>query len=291
MRMGAYVLETLAHLDSDTAGLLRVVGLEGLERTARSELSQRLGVGAARLVAETPPFGFVDLYSLDELSRTLAWPSVVRRGVGGKRPDYVGSNSVGVWSILEAKGRTAKGNLPGTRAQAHEQAQALDFRDARGRIIPIDFRLGSVARLSASAVDVWFEDPETPSRARTYEADLDELLYAYYQPARDLLELYGGELRGVSGATSFGSAPLPSTSVSLIVHRRMAEVLDDLDLLRETRASLQDEFAADQSAAVEAEDRQLSVGQDGLGLLIEADPVDLAWWFGELRKSVREEKR
>jgi len=284
LRLGGYVLELLAHLDTGPDGALQVVGLSGLEPTARSELSQRLGVGAARVVAETRPIGLVDRYSLDALSRASAGPRVVRRGASGKRPDFVGSNAAGDWSVLEAKARTAKGTLPGTRARAHSQAQAVDFRDARGRIIPIELRIGSVARLGPAAVDVWFEDPRDLTVDRVYESDPDELLFAYYQPVRDLIDVYGRRLRGVSGAESFGSAPLPQSSASLIVHQGIMEVLDDPDALRAVRAEFQDEFAEYQADAVDAEDRTLSVGQDGLGLLIEVDPVDLASWFRELRE-------
>jgi hypothetical protein len=84
---------------------------------------------------------------------------VIRRGPGGQRPDFVGSDVAGAWSVLEAKARSAKGSLPGIRARAHAQAQAVDFEDLLGRLIPIDMRIGSVARLEDELVNVWFEDP------------------------------------------------------------------------------------------------------------------------------------
>ena len=99
MRLGAFMLETLAHLDVVEGGGLAVVGLDGLEPTARSEFSQRLGVGVARVVAESQQVGLVDLYSLYALSRSTAAPTVVRRGVGGRRPDFVGADAAGAWSV------------------------------------------------------------------------------------------------------------------------------------------------------------------------------------------------
>jgi hypothetical protein len=111
MRLGGFVLETLAHLDVAEGGGLVVIGLDGLEPTARSELSQRLGVGMARVVAESQQIGLVDLYSLYALSRSTAAPTVVRRGVGDRRPDFVGADAAGVWSVLEAKGRSGKGDV------------------------------------------------------------------------------------------------------------------------------------------------------------------------------------
>ncbi len=120
----------------------------------------------------------------------------------------------------------------------------MDFRDVLGRPIAIDLRVASVSRLSPEAVTVWFEDPDSADDARVYEADPDELLVANYQSARDVAEVYGRELRGSSGAESFGSAPLPQSSVSLMVHNDIMEVLDDPDGLRQVRAEWQEEFAS-----------------------------------------------
>jgi hypothetical protein len=285
MRLGGFVLETLAHLDLDAHGGVRVVGLDGLEPTARSELSQRLGVGMARVVAETQAIGLLDLYALDALSRSDAAPKVLRRGPGAQRPDFVGADASGTWSVLEAKGRSGKGTLPGTRARAHSQAQAVDFQDTLGRVIPIDMRIGSVARLGGMDSDVWFEDPPRSELRRTYTADPDELLHAYYRPARDLIEVYGPRLRGVSGAVDFGSAPLPGTNLSLAVHRRIGGVLNEpADVLRAVRAELQEDFMRDRADAVGNDDLQLSVGRDGLALLAESEPVEMAAWFKDLRQ-------
>lgn len=284
-RLGAIVLELLAHLDIGPAGQVQVVGLEGLEQTAKSELSQRFGIGLARVVAEAAPIGLVDLYALDALSRTAAAPRVLRRGPTGRRPDFVGADASGTWSVVEAKARSAKGTLPGTRARVHAQAEAVDFEDLLGRLIPIDMRIGSVARLNAQGVEVWFEDPPEGTRERVYMADPDDLLYAYYEPVRDLVEVYGSRLRGVSGATGLGSAPLPGSGISLAVHRRILRALDDPAGLRGIREELQDDLSEYRWRAVEAEDRDLSIGLDGLGLLSEPEAIDPVTWFRELRES------
>jgi hypothetical protein len=285
MRLGAFALEILAHLDLDAHGNLAVVGLEGLEPTAKSELSQRLGVGIARVVAETADVGLVDLYALHALSRSSGAPMVLFRGPGARRPDFVGADASGSWSVLEAKGRSATGTLKGIRAKAHSQAQGIDFQDLLGRPIPIDMRIGSVARLNATGVDAWFEDPPAPEGSPAYAADPDELLYAYYQPVRDLIDVYGSRLRGVSGATKFGSAPLPGTNLSLAVHRRIAGVVSgEPDVLRAARAELQDEIMEDRLDAVAVDDRQLSIGRDGLALLADSEPVEMVSWFRELRE-------
>jgi hypothetical protein len=284
MRLGAFALEILAHLDLDAHGNLAVVGLEGLEPTAKSELSQRLGVGIARVVAETADVGLVDLYALHALGRSTAAPKVLFRGPGARRPDFVGADASGSWSVLEAKGRSAKGTLKGIRTKAHSQAQGMDFQDLLGRPIPIDMRIGSVARLNETGVDAWFEDPPASEGSRAYAADPDELLYAYYRPVRDLIDVYGSRLRGVSGATKFGSAPLPGTNLSLAVHRRIVGVVsEEPDVLRAARAEIQDEIAEDRLEAVAVDERLLSIGRDGLALLADSEPIEMVPWFRELR--------
>jgi hypothetical protein len=73
----------------------------------------------------------------------------------------------------------------------------------------------------------------------------------------------------VDDALGFGSAPLPGTNLSLAVHRRIGGVLDEPEVLRAVRAELQDEFQQIRAGyAVEAADRLLSVGRDGLGLVL-----------------------
>jgi hypothetical protein len=155
--------------------------------------------------------------------------------------------------------------------------------DTLGRTIPIDMRIGSVSRLRDDGVDVWFADPPPSAPARNYLFDPDELVHAYYQPARDLIAVYGPRLRGVSGASGFGSAPLLGTILSLAIHHRIAGVLDDAPALRAVRSALQDDFLYDRSRAVEAGDIQLSVGRDGLAVVADSEPVEMVTWFRELR--------
>jgi hypothetical protein len=74
LRFAGIAMEVLAHLSlpepMPPAGgeRLRAVNTLALEQTARAELHQRLGVGLARLVANQPEVGLVDLYSLEALS-------------------------------------------------------------------------------------------------------------------------------------------------------------------------------------------------------------------------------
>ena len=156
----------------------------------------------------------------------------------GSSPGFGWSRRCGRVERAGGQGTLGQGDVAGTRARAHSQAQAVDFRDFLGRQIPLDMRIGSVARLGGGAVDVWFEDPDPGDEARVYEADPDELLHAYYEPVRDLIAVYGSVLPEVDDAPGFGSAPLPGTNLSLAVHRRIGGVLDEPDVLRAVRAEL-----------------------------------------------------
>jgi hypothetical protein len=223
----------------------------------------------ARLIASQPEVGLVDLYSLDALSRQHAAPTV--RPIDGtrRRPDFIGCDAAGHWSVLEAKARSAKGGLIGTRRSAVAQAKAIDLVDLLGRPIPIILRAASVARVGTEPVHVFFEDPEKdkPS-SRRWEIDPDALLAAYYQPARDLVELYGRDLRPVSGALRYASAELPGGMLWLAVHRDLLSgALDDPDFLRARRAAIREHAAQEQVESVQAGELDLAVGPDGFALL------------------------
>lgn len=94
-----------------------------------------------------------------------------------------------------------------------------------------------------------------------------ELVYAYYEPVRDLRETNRGlRLPGVSGAPGFVAAALPVDGMSLLAHRETLEVADDPDQLLAVREQLQEEWLSLQSEEEEADDLELSLGLDGLGL-------------------------
>lgn len=120
-------------------------------------------------------------------------------------------------------------------------------------------RLGSVARLADCPVEVFLEDPPNSDASRRYVIDPDRLILAYYQPVRDLTDVYGPRWRGVSGPHGFEAAPIGDGRLYLGAHRLIREALDDPAGLREARRRLADEISLEQDDAVEADDRELSL--------------------------------
>jgi hypothetical protein len=275
LRFASVAMEVLAHLSlPDSAPpsapeRLRAVHVDQLDQSPRAEVHHRLGVGLARIVARQPEIGLVDFYSLEALTRQPAAPIV--RPVRGsrRRPDFVGSDATGAWSIVEAKGRAAKGRLAGSRAAAIEQAKAVNLVDLLHRPIPIAFRAASVARLGPDPAHVFFEDPlEAGPTRRAWQIDPDALVVEYYRPVQDLIEVYGRDLRPVSGALSYESAELPGGMLWLAVHRDILRTqLDDPDALRELRPSIREEADSEQAESVQAGELDLAVGGDGLALV------------------------
>jgi hypothetical protein len=282
LRFASVAMEVLAHLSlPDTVPpaapeRLRAVHTTELDQTSKAELHQRLGVGLARIVARQPEIGLVDLYSLESLSRQPSAPTVTSIA-GRRRPDFVASDIAGNWAVLEAKGRSSKGPMAGTRAAAVRQAKAIELIDVLNRQIPIAFRAASVARLGSTPAHVFFEDPiEADMPIRTWRVDPDALLVHYYQPARDLIELYGRDLRPVSGALSYQSAELPGGLLWLAVHRDLLRAeLDDPDILKSRRADIAEEADHEQAETVQAGELDLAIGGDGLALLAPALRTDL----------------
>jgi hypothetical protein len=156
------------------------------------------------------------------------------------------------------------------------QAKAIDLVDLLGRPIPITLRAASVARLGAEPVHVFFDDPEKDRLRRRWEIDPDALLAEYYSPARDLVELYGRDLRPVSGALNYASAELPGGMLWLAVHRGLLSgPLDDPDFLRTHRGPIHEEATFEQLESVQAGELDLAVGPDGFALLAPNVRTDL----------------
>lgn len=267
-RLAAVANELLAHLEIAPTPSghfrMRVLGLGGLDQSARAELSHRVGVGLARVVAENA-LGLVDLYSLDSMSREHAAPRIVSVDGRRRQPDFVGSDAIGNWALLEAKGRGAKGTMTGTRNKARVQVRAVALEDTLGRPIPVAHRLTSVGRLNAEEIVVYFEDPEDDVPTRTYRFDPDSMVYDYYTVIRGLRRAPWLSLPGVIGARGFVGLGLPGGLV-LAVHRAVLESLDEPHSIREARAAVREDLERVRREAVELEDGTVSIGLDGLGL-------------------------
>jgi hypothetical protein len=279
MRTTSVALEVLAHLRGDWSGRrLRTVGLDGLDATARAETVQRIGVGLARIVAERGPLKLVDFYNLDALASDPSAPVVVRRQPRRRRrPDLAGSDVMGAWSLLEAKGRTASGELRNVRLSALDQVRSVDLAERNGEPIEPVARVSCVARLGDGDVTVFADDPPSGEQTALYRIDTSELVYHYYTLAREVLALVGRTGPGLSGAPDYAALPLIGDEQLILgVHRRVLEVLDDPDGLLAVRAEVRESYEAEQAEAEEAQDLTLGIGPDGFALASRALPMQSA---------------
>lgn len=269
VHVAAIAFEALAHLRNDASGDgLHTVDLDRLDATARSEVSHRLGVGFARLVAERSSLGIVDFYNLDALASDPNAPVRVIRHTSQsrRRPDFAGRDASGSWSLLEAKARAATGKLTRARADAIAQVRAIELRHLDGSAITVASRVGCVTRLASRPIAVFADDPPLDSVDRVIAIDPALLTWTYYALARDILALTPALGPGLSGAETFSGIGMLGDGLILGIHRSLIPILDSPDELMARRAELQDEFLGMQADAEEAEDVGLSVGRDGFAL-------------------------
>lgn len=270
MRTAGVAFEVLAHLRSDWEGRhLEAVGLDSLDATARAEVVQRIGVGLARVVAERGPLKLVDVYNLDALASDPSAPVIVQRpSRSRRRPDLAGSDATARWSLLEAKGRTGRGQLRGVRLDALDQVQSVDLRGRNGEPINPLARVSYVSRLPLdSDITIFADDPESDRARTSYRIDSEELVYQYYAQVRDLVALVGGPGPGISGAPQYAALPLVGDEELILgIHRRLLSALDDPNEILAVREELRESYEREQPAAEEAEDLSLSIGPDGLAL-------------------------
>jgi hypothetical protein len=282
MRKGAIALEILAQVKLVHEGRntkLVVFGAEGMERTDRSSLSHRLGVGLARLIAERQPFHLSHFYYVDGLIGGSAHrpPGVAVTtppGASKSSADMIATDRRDRWNVIEAKGRSTQVPSSALSAKAKKQAQAVHLVDSRGAPIPVAMRIGSVAALGGVPVAVSFADPPEDGPGTTYSLDPAVLLWNYYEPVRDLVEIYGPRLERLSGEPDFVYGLLPGTSVGLAVHRRLVEARNDPEALHAVRRELAEEWTQRQGALRELDGYDFDVGADGLGIVVEDHQLD-----------------
>jgi hypothetical protein len=282
MRRGAIALEMLAQVKLVRGGSGRkliVVGADGMERTDRSSLSHRLGVGLARLIAERKPFHLSHFYYVDGLIGDSAHqPSGIAvtlpHGSPKSSADMVATDPRDRWNVIEAKGRSTRVPSSTLSAKAKRQAQAVRLVDSRGGPVPVAMRIGSVAALGGVPVTVSFTDPPEDGLGPTYTLDPAVLLWNYYEPVRDLVELHGTRLPRLSGEPDFVYGLLPGTSVGIAVHRRLVETREDPEALHAVRRELAEEWTQRQVEGTEWDGYDVDIGSDGLGIVVEDHQLD-----------------
>jgi hypothetical protein len=279
--MGSVVLEVMTHIaliHDRGPPKLAVVGADGMERTDRSSLSHRLGVGLTRVVAERQPFYLSHFYYVDGLIHSTHGPPgiAVRWTHGGPRSsaDMIAADRQRRWSVLEAKGRSTQTTSKTLAAKAKKQARAVELVDAGRKQVPVAWRIGSVAALSAVPIVVDFADPPGDGSGPIYTLDSGLLLWNYYEPVRDLVHLYGPDLPRLSGEPDFVYGLLPGSNIGLAAHRSLVEACEDPRALDAVSRKLAAEWAERQVEARKLGGFDFDLGLDGLGVVIQDDQLD-----------------
>lgn len=150
---------------------------KSLDPSEKSAISYFLGLTFTKLMA-TRLFGIPWLMHLDVYKNHL---SIL---TGGRRPDLVGQDSWGRWSVFEAKGRTSR-KEPGVVATAKAQTRGLR---TIGNCYPI-LRVASIIHFPRQSLHIYMEDPEEFDKdAVDLSISEDQFHEDYYRPISDLID-------------------------------------------------------------------------------------------------------
>lgn len=161
--------------------LTKTDAYKSLDPSEKSAISYFLGLSFAKWAAqellETPWLIHLDRLPVDRVSL-----------IGNRRPDLVGMDDQGRWSVFEAKGRT---NGLNKRLIQNAKIQTQMFRKIDGNDPRI--RVASIVYFSDDMLKLYLEDPE-PNESHPDAVDLkilggkEQFLNHYYQPFLSLIE-------------------------------------------------------------------------------------------------------
>ena len=165
--------------------IVKTSAYRSLDPSEKSAISYFLGLTFTKLMA-TIFFGIPWLLHLDVYKNQL---SILTRR---RRPDLVGQDSWGGWSVFEAKGRT-NGKDPDVVARAKAQTRGLR---RIGSYYPIR-RVASIIHFPRQSLRVYMEDPDdTDENAVDLNISEDQFHHDYYRPITDLI---GADWRNLVG--------------------------------------------------------------------------------------------
>lgn len=215
-------LQMSAYLEQGPAGL-RVSGLfRRLDRSEKTGASYRIGMGAAKVIAERL-LRVRWLQHVDPLVRSRV--ATLSTG-SGERGDLTGQDTRRKWHVVEAKARSWWADSA-LKIQAKVQAARILSVDGA----PPATTCSSVASLFPDPIEIAFSDPE--NHLEEYEPtslllDFPRFLNHYYAPVIFLRES-GVEFRqerlGFAEGVEFMSTPLGLPELRLGVHRNLYELL------------------------------------------------------------------
>lgn len=157
--------------------IVKTSAYNSLDRSEKSAISYFLGLTFTKFMATTL-FRIPWLMHLDVYKNHL---SIV---TGSRRPDLVGQDWWGRWSVFEAKGRT-NGKESGVVGSAKAQTRGLR---KIGNCYPY-LRVASIAHFPRQSLHVYMEDPEDFDRdAVDLSISEDQFHQDYYRPITDVID-------------------------------------------------------------------------------------------------------
>jgi len=221
LKFGTYsVLEALwrlamirANLVETPAGRLRQSdAFRALDRSEKGAVSFFLGLVLTKLVAEKL-FGVPWLLHLDVYRQQLA-----PRFLLPERPDFVGMDAFGLWTVVESKGRCR--GLPNSLLnQAKRQTQSIG--SILGQVPAL--WLAVATDFSGGGLRARLRDPDEPEpTAVDLDLSPEHHMRAYYRPIVDLFQASGGPpTRPATPAGVLVRTPLAGMDAFLAVDDRV----------------------------------------------------------------------
>ena len=188
----------LANLQQSASHIVKTDAYRSLDRSEKAAVSYFIGLTAAGLVARRL-FDVRWPMHLDVYQQSLH-PNLSRSG----RPDLVGTDHLGRWCVIEAKGRS-NGIEGGLVAKAKDQT--LKLRQVCGQ--EPRFRIASVAFFSRGGhLSLRLADPIAHHpHAVDWNFTENQFLRDYYQPFVNLLD------RNIDASATVGKAEMESEDV------------------------------------------------------------------------------
>ena len=280
-----------ANLQRSEAYIVKTDAYHSLDRSEKAAVSYFIGLTVAGLVARRL-FDVCWPMHLDVYQQSLH-PHLQRSG----RPDLVGSDHLGRWCVIEAKGRS-NGIDGGLVARAKDQT--LKLRQVCGQ--EPRFRIASVAFFSRGGyLSLRLADPIAHHpHAVDWNFTENQFLRDYYQPYVDLLDRNIGDGATVGNADMESEdvdgmdilvAPLPDVDIQIGLARRIYDLVSLTDPVRsgvneglDLRQSIVRETPLRPSSTLEempTRQTQTFVGTDGI--LVRLGPS----WFDRQENQLR----
>jgi hypothetical protein len=153
-----------------------------LDPSEKSGVSYTVGMACAKLFSRHL-FGVEWLMHIDRYGRRFGLSLS-----GQKRPDLFGTDIVGGWIVVEAKGRS-NGMEPGLAAALAGQKSSVSSIAGQAPTL----RVGTVAHFYGNKLSVFLCDPPLARNGDEVPLDRSSFIETYYEPIADLVEEQGYE--------------------------------------------------------------------------------------------------